>query len=134
MPAMLLARLSRALPLVIALAVLAVIVYFVLQFRYSPPRAKSILTRVFTWLTGILSAFFALACIYAMLDGNVPVLELFATFLATALIGLAITRICRAVLLKHYPEYKHPAQRTTGTRPFEWVFKIVDMLKKAQRK
>ena len=127
MPVALLARLSRSIPLVIALAVIAVIAYFVLQFKYSPPRAKSILARVFTWLTGVLSAFFALACAYAAFDGNIAVLELFATFLGATLICLVITRICHAVLVKHHPEYKKTAQKTTGTERFPW-------LRKARRK
>ena len=134
MPAMLLARLSRVVPLVIVLAVIAIIAYFVLQFRYSPPRAKSILARMFTWITGVLSGAFAIACVYAVLDGNIAVLELFATFLATALIGLIVTRICNAALVKHYPEYKHPAQRTTGTRPYERIVKIIETLRNMQRK
>ena len=121
MPVALLARLSRAIPLVIALAVLAIIVYFVLQFRYSPPRAKSILARLFSWITGVLSAVFALACLYALIEGNVAVLELFVTFLAATLIGLAIARICNAVLVKHHPEYKKTAQKTTGTERFPWL-------------
>lgn len=115
------ARLSRVVPFVIALAIIAIILYFVLQFKYSPPRAKSILARVFTWLTGIPSVFFALACLYAILDGNLAVLELFATFLAVCLIGLIITRICNAVLVRHHPEYKKKAQKTTGTGRFPWL-------------
>lgn len=123
MPAALLARLSRSLPLAIALAILAVVAYFVLQFRYSPPRAKSILIRVFTWLTGVLSALFALVSLYAAFDSNKAVLELFLTFLATALIGLAVTRICHAVFVKRHPEYRRAAQRTSGTERFPWLHK-----------
>lgn len=118
---MIFARLSRVLPLVIVLVVIAVVAYFVMQFKYSPPRAKSILIRVFTWITGVISAFFALACLYALIDGNMAVLELFATFLATGLICLAITRICHAVLVRHHPEYKRRAQKTTGTERFPWL-------------
>lgn len=112
------ARLSRVVPLLIVLAVIAVIVYFVMQFKYSPPRAKSILIRVFTWITGVIAAFFALACLYAIADGNSAVLELFATFFAAIFICFIITRICHAVFVKHHSEYKKRAQKTTGTERF----------------
>ena len=117
----LLARLSRTVPLIIALAIIAIIAYFILQFRYSPPRAKSILIRVFTWITGIGSGFFVLACLYALVDGNIAVLDLFATFLGVMLVCLAIVRICHTVLVKHHPEFKYRAQKTTGTERFPWL-------------
>lgn len=121
MPIALLARLSRSLPLVIVLAVIAVVAYFVLQFLYSPTRAKSILVRVFLWLTGILSIALALICLYAVFDGNMAVLELFATFLGASVVALVVTLVCRAVLFRHHPEYRKRAQRTTGTARFPWL-------------
>ena len=57
----LVARLSRVIPLVIALAAIAAVIYLVVTYRHSPARAKEVLIRVFTWLTGIISGFFALA-------------------------------------------------------------------------
>ena len=120
---MILARLSRVVPLLIVLAVIAIVAYFVMQYKYSPPRAKRILIKAFSWITGIISAFFALACLYALLDGNKAVLELFATFLAAILICFAITRICHTVFVRHYPEYKRKAQKTTGTERFPWFGK-----------
>ena len=65
-----LARLSRIVPLLIVLAVVAAIVYLVATWRYSPNKAKEILIRVFTWFTGVLSAAFAVICGYVWLDGN----------------------------------------------------------------
>ena len=74
------ARLSRIIPLIIILAIVAAIVYLVATWRYSPNKAKEILIRVFTWFTGILSAALALICVYVLLDGNWAVFELTAGF------------------------------------------------------
>ena len=67
---MMIARLSRIVPLLIVLAVVAGIVYLVATYRYSPSRAKEILIKMFTWLTGILSAFFLLVTLYALLESD----------------------------------------------------------------
>ncbi len=117
----LIATLSRSVPLVIALVLLAIVAYFVLQFKYSPPRAKSILIKMFIVITGALSAFFALACLYALLEGNMAVLELFAAFLAVTAVGLVIVLVCRYRFLKHNPEYRKRARRTSGTSAFPWL-------------
>ncbi len=69
-------------------------------------RAKEVLIKVFTILTLILSAFFLLASLYALFEGNWSVLELTGMFLAIALVALVITRLCRWRMLKHHPEYK----------------------------
>lgn len=105
------ARLTRIVPLIIVLAVVAAIIYLVATWRYSPNKAKDILIRLFTWFTGILSAAFALICLYALLDGNQAVLELAAGFLITALVFLGITRICHAVFVRHHPNYKKRPQK-----------------------
>lgn len=105
------ARLTRIIPLLIVLAVVAAIVYLVATWRYSPNKAKEILIRVFTWFTGVLSGVFALMCLYTLLDGNLPVLELVASFLATSLIALGVTRICHAVFVHHHPNWKKKAQK-----------------------
>ena len=106
------ARLTRIIPLLIVLAVVAAIVYLVATWRYSPNKAKEILIRVFTWFTGILSGIFAVLCLYTLLDGNIAVLELVGSFLATSLIALGIVRICRAVFVKNHPSWKKRAQKT----------------------
>lgn len=105
------ARLSRIIPLVIVLAIVAAIVYLVATWRYSPNKAKEIMIRVFIWFTGALSIALALICLYVLLDGNRAVLELTAGFLVTALVALGITFICRAVFVRHHPNYKKKAQK-----------------------
>lgn len=105
------ARLSRIIPLIIILAIVAAIVYLVATWSYSPNKAKEILIRVFTWFTGVLSIALAVICLYVLLDGNWAVFELTASFLATALIALGVTRICHAVFVRHHPNYKKKAQK-----------------------
>ena len=84
------ARLSRIVPMLIVLAVVAAIVYIVAAWRYSPNRAKELLIRIFTAITGAVSAFFLLVCAYAWLERNGAVFDLSFSFLLTALIGLGI--------------------------------------------
>ena len=96
------ARLSRVVPLLLVLAVVALVVYLVVAWRYSPNRGKEVLIRLFTIVTGALSAFFLIVCLYAWFDGNEAVLDLGASFLVAALVGLAVNRICRAVFLRHH--------------------------------
>ena len=114
------ARLSRIVPLLILLAVVAGIVYLVATYRYSPSRAKEILIKMFTCITGVLSVFFLLVTLYALLERNEAVLDLSASFLATTVIGLAVTRICNAVFLKHHPDYRHKPMKTTREARFPW--------------
>lgn len=116
------ARLSRIVPLLIVLAVIAAIVYLVATYRYSPSRAKEILIKMFTVLTGVLSGFFLLVCAYAWLEHNEAVFDLAFSFLLTTLVGLVVTRICRAVFLRHHPAYRIPAAKTTkpGSRVRKW--------------
>ena len=114
------ARLSRIVPLLILLAVVAGIVYLVATYRYSPSRAKEILIKMFTCITGVFSAFFLLVTLYALLERNEAVLDLSASFLATTVIGLAVTRICNAVFLKHHPDYRHKPMKTTREARFPW--------------
>lgn len=113
-------RLFRALPLLAILAVLAGIVYVFVSWRRSPARAKEILIKLFTALNGALCIFFALASLYAWGDGNPDVLELFLSFLMVALVALAITRICRAVFLKHNPGYRKKPMRAKKIRRWPW--------------
>lgn len=112
MPA-LLARLSRIAPLLILLLVIAGVVYIVMSFRYSSDRAKATLIKIFTWLTAILSIGFAIVTIYALFEQNTMVLEMFASFMATTLIGLIITRICNAVFKRNHPHYGEEVAQAT---------------------
>lgn len=75
------ARLSRIVPMLIVLAVVAAIVYIVAAWRYSPNRAKELLIRIFTAITGAVSAFFLLVCAYAWLERNGAVFDLSFSFL-----------------------------------------------------
>lgn len=126
------ARLSRIIPLLLILAVVAGIVYLVATFKYSPSRAKEILIKMFTWLTSVLSVFFLLVTLYALFESNGAVIELGASFLATTLIGLAITRVCNAVFLKHHPDYRHKPMKATKELRFPWniIKKLFDLGKK----
>ena len=123
------ARLLRIVPMLIVLAVVAAIVYIVAAWRYSPNRAKELLIRIFTAITGAVSAFFLLVCAYAWLERNGAVFDLSFSFLLTALIGLAATRICRAVFLRHNPAYRIKAAKTTtpGSRVRRWRKKGFEM-------
>ncbi|MEF2845807.1 MAG: guanylate cyclase [Eggerthellaceae bacterium] len=102
----LIVRMLQSLPLVIALIVLAIVIYFVVSWRRSPTRAKEVLIQFFTVITIIISAFFLLASAYALLEHNQPVLELTVPFMIVGLVALLITRICRWRFVKHHPHYK----------------------------
>ena len=114
------ARLSRIIPLLIVLAVVAGVVYVVAKFKYSPSRAKEILIRWFTRLTLVLTVFFALFTLYALFEHNDAVFELALSFLITVLVGLGVTRICNAVFLKHHPDYRKQPVKTSKELRFPW--------------
>ncbi|OUO92414.1 guanylate cyclase [Gordonibacter sp. An230] len=105
------ARLSRVVPLLLVLAAIALVVYLVVAWRHSPNRGKEVLIRLFTVITSVLSALFLIVCLYAWLDGSAAVLDLGASFLVAALTGLAVTRVCRAVFLRHHPAYRMKPQK-----------------------
>ena len=106
-------RLYRILPLLVLLAVVAALVYVIMSFRYSSERAKAVLITVFTWLTSILSVFFALVTLYALFEHNEPVIELVGSCLAVTVIGLVITRICNRVFRKNHPRYGEEVAKAT---------------------
>ena len=99
-------RLYRILPLILVLAVVAIVVYFVLTWRYSSNKAKEVLIRVFTWICSIISIFFGLVTLYAVFEQNIAVIELAGSCLAIGLIGLLITRICNHVFRKRHPSFR----------------------------
>lgn len=105
------ARLIRMLPLLVVLAVVALVVYLVATYRYSPARAKEILIKLFTVITGVLCGFFGLVSLYAWGDHNAPVLDLSLSFLVTAFIALVFVRVCRVIFLRHYPAYRKKRMR-----------------------
>ena len=108
-----LARISRIVPLLIILAVIAGIVYLIMSFRYSSNRAKEALITIFTWLTGVLTIAFIGMTIFALLDKNDVVAELGLSFAAVTLIGLGITRLCNRTFKKNHPEYSEQATHAT---------------------
>lgn len=120
-----LVRLYRILPLLAVLAVVAAIVYLVVSFRSSPNRAKELMTKMFTWICGVLTILFGLAALYAIGESNAAVAELFGSFAATTLIGLLVTRWCRHVFVRHHPNY---GSKTTADaevinpKPWWWPF------------
>lgn len=99
-------------PLVIALVVLAIVVYVFVAWVKSPLRAKEILIKLFTVITIVLSVAFGLASLYAFFEHNVKVLEITGTFLVVSLVALGITRICRWRFVKRHPQYKNKAMPT----------------------
>lgn len=99
-------RLIRALPLIVILALLAGVLYVTVATTRSATRAKEVLIKVFFWLNSVLSVLFILACLYALLEQNQDVLELFAAFLFVSAVALCITLACRAVFLKNHPSYR----------------------------
>ena len=103
----------QSLPLVIALVILALVIYFVAaSWARSPERAKEVLIS-FTVFNSILSIFFLLATAYAFFEGNQPVLELTVSFLVVAVLALVITRVCRWRFVKNHPHYMDKSQRVT---------------------
>ena len=107
------ARLSRIVPLLVLLAVIAGVVYVVMSFRYSSDRAKLALIKLFTWLMAGLSVLFLIVTLYALLEGNVAVTELFASFLGTTLVGLVVTRVCFRVFKKNRPNFGEEVAQAT---------------------
>ena len=101
----LIAGLTRSLPLMIALIVLAVAIYAFVSWRRTPTRAKEVMIKVFLVLCTAIAAFFVLASIYALVDGNEPVFELAISCAVVGVLGLVITLICRYRFRKHHPHY-----------------------------
>lgn len=114
------ARLIRIIPLLVLLAFVAGVVYVVAAWRYSPARAKEILIKAFTALNGALTAFFGVASLYALSEHNNDVLDLTLSFMVTAFVALAITRICRAVFLKHNPSYRMKPMKAKKLHRWPW--------------
>lgn len=110
------ARLYRIIPLVLVLVLIAFIIYVVVSYRSSPNRAKEVLIRAFIWLTGILSGFFAIASLYALIEKNFFALDITGSFLVVTLIALGIVFICRAIFLKHHPHYRKKPVKATKER------------------
>ena len=106
MPAFLLVRLYRMLPLIVVLGIVAVTVYLLVSWRHTPTHAKHALIKVFTILGIGLTGFFGVATLYALLDGNAFVAEFFLVCALFMAVLLGITLICRKVFLKRHPNFR----------------------------
>ncbi|MCQ5091345.1 MAG: hypothetical protein E6Y86_00090 [Slackia sp.] len=115
MPAMILARLYRILPLLVILAILALGIYAFVSWRYTPNRAKEVVIKLFVVLNAGLAAFFALATLYALLEGNAFVTDFFLTCALMMLVLLVATLGCRRRFLKNHPHYAW--KRTDASAP-----------------
>ncbi len=104
---MFLIRLTRIVPFVIFLAVLALVIYFIARFRFPSARAKQIVIEFFTAICVILCVALGVITLLTVLDNNVFAVEIFGSFLAAAVLGLVVVRICNWRFLKKYPQYKH---------------------------
>ena len=102
----LLVRMLQSAPLVVALIILAIAIYFVVSWTHSPTKAKEVLIRFFTVITFVISVLFLLASAYAFLEQNTAVLELTVPFMVVGIIAFIITRICRWRFVKNHPHYK----------------------------
>ena len=120
MPAMIAARLYRLIPLIVILAIIGIIVYLVVAWRYTDTKAKEMVIKAFIWTNGILSGVFALATLYAVIESNWFVMDFFATCLAFMLIMLGCTFLAKHQFLKHHPNYKWKVtSKSTITSPFD---------------
>lgn len=112
---------ARILPVVLAIALVAGIIYVVMVARTSPERAKEVVIAFFTWTFIALAVFFGLACLYALAENNAPVLDLALSFVIVALVGLGITRLCNRRFLKNHPHYiPKRTGRAKTKRRFPW--------------
>ena len=106
-------RLYRILPFLILLAVVVLIAYLIMSFRYTSEKAKATLIKFLTWLFSILSVLLGLITLYALFEHNGPVIELFGSCVAITVIGLVVTRICNAIFRKNLPHYWEPVAKAT---------------------
>ncbi len=90
-PLTLLLMLYRALPLVVVLALGALVAYLLIASWRSPDRAKRVVLRAFTGITGFLTVFFCVATAYAWLENNLYVLEFMGALAVASALGLVIT-------------------------------------------
>lgn len=114
------ARLSRVIPMLLVLALVAAVVYVFVAYTKSPLRAKEVVIKMFLAITGVLSVFFGLFTLYSLFESNEGVFDLAVSFLLTALVGLGITLLCRWRFLKNHPNYRlKPERGAAGRAPFE---------------
>lgn len=113
-------RLARSLPLILAMAVAAVVIYLVVSYRRSPARAKEVLIKLFTAVNGGITAFFGLASLYAIFEDNLKIFDITVCFAIVGVVGLAVTFCCRHLFLKHNPNYRKKPVRAQVKRRWPW--------------
>ena len=116
----LIARILRSIPLLILMAVLAVVLYFVISFKRSPAHAKETLIKVFTALSTGIIAFFGLVSLYAVFESNANVLDIAVCFAAVGVVSLGVTLGCRHRFLKNNPQFKNKPMKATTKRRWPW--------------
>ena len=124
-------RMIRLVPLVVILLLLGFIIYIIAQIKYSPNKAKAIVIKLFIWICSILTIFFLLCCLYAVLDANnIPALELFLSFATVPAVGLLITLLCKLIFNKNHPDFKLEAAKTNKNLSFKefWKEKIIKVI------
>lgn len=114
------ARLYRVVPIMLALAAIAVVVYLVVSRLRTPARAKEVLVKLFTWLCSALAVFFGAVAAYAVSEGNEPVFDLAVGFALVGLLGLGVTRLCNAVFIRNHPNYRSKPQKAKVERRWPW--------------
>ena len=114
------ARLSRIVPLLVFLGVVAAVIYLVVAATRSPERAKEVLIKVFTVLNSAITVFFAIVSLYAWFEGNENVFDLAFWFGVTGLVCLGITYFARWRFLKNHPHYRMKPMRATIKDHFPW--------------
>ncbi len=114
------ARLSRIVPLLIFMGFVAAVIYLVVAARRSPERAKEVLIKVFTVLNSAIAAFFGIVALYALFEGNSAVFDLAILFAITGLLCLGITFLSRWRFLKNHPHYRMKPMRTSIKEHWPW--------------
>lgn len=113
-------RLVRSLPLILAMALAAALIYLVVSYRRSPARAKEVLIKVFTWVNGAITAFFGLASLYALFEDNLKLFDIIVCFALVGVAGLGVTLWCRHVFLKNNPSYRKKPVKAKTKRRWPW--------------
>lgn len=133
------AGISRSIPLIILLAIAAVVLYFAIAHKKSPAHAKEILIKVFTIVCTIITAAFLLLALYALADGNNTIMELALACAGVGLLGLIITLICKHFFKKNNPHYQwEPTEQakpvTNKPDMLSIITKLLNLINDSRRK
>ena len=94
------------LPVFVVLILLAIGIYYLLTKTKTETLAKEIFIRICIWFNTIVGAIFLLVTLYALLDKNMWMVELFGSVVALNAIFLIVALIAKRVFLKHRPSYQ----------------------------